>query len=1129
MNQPKQFKRICGIAAAALLLFQTGTAGLPPLSAPQMTASAAGYSGAKVGNQGSAEGDAVIRGSSAAVVNDSERGSAVLSLAGKAFGGGWLQLPEVLKSGCSKGFTFSMRYQLSADAEDFTRFYQFATLPFGTGVTPSYSSPDLSLDLNENSSSNFRASVFAGSGSATSGDSARSMFTIGAKRDTKWHQLTVTYAPTGAAFYIDGKAADIENSESAGRLSSVCASLFGDGLLKNYSYCSVGHSLYTDNDLRAKVDDVAFYDYALTAAQAASLPDDPAYLYTFEEDTITMPEPTAAGDPENGVTPGGTQVTSIPSLQTASPDGSLIMKIWRDGRGSYYYSVDKNGDNVIQPSKLGLTANNADLSSGFPEDVSEAAVTEHDEEYDMPFGKHVHIRNHYYELEMPLSKGNDILTVYARAYDDGIGIRYTLNHGATVNSEQTEINFPNGTFWGNWPNNTYEWNMVEVPSGERKGETNATYSCPYTGQISNQYWVTVSEANVFNEATPYCAGALQLNGGYNKLRFKGGNKVRSIQFNGAFKTPWRAVVIGDTLNQMSSSDLILNLNPASVLDDTSWVKPGKVAWSWWSSGGDSPVEYHAQKDYIDFAAENGWDYVCVDFGWALWDDSGNKIKELCDYGAKKGVGIWLWYGVNNSGHSGYKDSQGHPAYPYYSLLDEETIVREFKRISGYGVKGVKVDYYESDTQDTMRQMYLCAKIAAENKLMVLFHGCTIPRGESRTFPNIVSYEAINGTEYYKWFDSPSLANRVSYTFTRCVVGSADFTPTGIPVTGIKATAGFALADVVTIESGVQHFAHSVYTYETNPALALLNDVPVVWDDMYVIDGRPMSFNVTARRSGSDWYIGASTLGKRSISIPLSELIGDDGVYNAYIFGDNDNGSALKVEVVNGLTKNDVIKKDLLDNGGCVIKLTKGRMKLTTPYSNYKTYEAEHAKLGGGAKTTTGSDAKYCSNNGFVGYIGGTGGGSVTFDNVTAPADGEYTLRIYYLSGETRKIKADVNGSFAGSLDYCYANRNDWKGVSAGNITVKLKAGQNTVKLYNDQGNAPNIDRIALAIPPDEEILPGDMNYDGVIDARDLSLLKRYLLTEFPDSKAEKAGDFNQDGKLTADDAKSHALYLTTRG
>ena len=823
------------------------------------------------------------------------------------------------------------------------------------------------MDLNNKTA--FRASVFAGKDGTENDNKHRSIFTLSAAPDTDWHELAAVYKPTGASYYLDGEELS-KSGEGADDLAATCASLFGEELLSSYTYCGIGHSLYNDNDLRAKIDDVEFYAYPITISNGPDQlkPVEPTLYYTFEEDTITEGEPSA--DPESGRAPDGTALTSVPSLQAVSPDGTLTAKFWRDGNGRYYYSVNKMSEGiesvVIQPSRLGLVTSTEDLSSGFGADPA-GTVKEYDETYKMPYGKHMTIRNHYTEVTFPLTKGSSTLTVTLRAYDDGVGVRYGLNHGASIKEEQTQVMFPG----------------------------------------------------------------------------------------------------------------------------------------------------------------NGWEYVTVDFGWAMWDDSAAKIKELCDYGAERGVGIWLWYGVNNTGHSGYKDSQGHPAYPYYSLLDEATIKREFERISGLGVKGVKVDYYESDTQETMKQMYLCATIAAQNKLMVLFHGCTLPRGESRTYPNVVSFEAINGTEYYKWFTSPSLQNRVSYTFTRCVAGSADFTPTGIPVLNSKATAGFALADVVTIESGLQHFAHSVYTYEGSSALPFLNDVPVVWDDMKVLDGRPMQFNVTARRSGNNWYIGASTISARKISVKLSELIDDDGTYNAYIFHDNANGSDLEVTVKNGLTKKDVIEQSLLANGGCVMKITKGSMKLTTPYSNYLSYEAEKAKIESGARITDGKDGRYSSGGAYVGYVGGSNKGTVTFENVTAPADGEYTLRIYYVSGEMRSIKVDVNGAFATKLDGCYANKGDWTGIAAKNITVRLKAGKNTVKLYNDQGTAPSIDRIALAIP-NEEVLAGDMNFDGIVNAVDLSLLKRGLMNGFTGSKQEHAADFNRNGKKDIADIRSMVLFLTTQ-
>ena len=1123
MKAQKMYRKCCAFLTA-LVCAQPALIQQASYSVSAPAAAAESYSGARVESKGSKDTAAVINGSGASVAHDTSLDSDVLVLNGSSFGSGWLQLPSVFADGCDKGFSVSMKMQLASDAANYSRIYQFATVPLGTGNTNGYNSPDISMDLNDGTV--FRTSVFAGSGDTTANDDAhRSIFTVDASKDTKWHELTAVYsASNGAQYYLDGKALAIDDSEGAAVLKAACSNLFSEKLLKNYTYNAIGHSLYNDKDIRGRFDDVAVYNYPLTAAQAASLPDDAAYLYTFEADTITK---SAEPVQDSGKAPDGTSVSSVPSLQTVSPDGSLTMKFWTDANGTYYYSAEKNGDSVILPSKLGLNTSTENLSSGFPTSAPAAERNTIDEAYSMPFGKHVNIRNNCEEISFPLAKGNSILTVTARVYDDGIGIRYALNHGATIKDEQTQVMFPgNSTFWGNYPNNTYEFNYVEIPK-ERGKETNNTYSCPYTGVIGDRYWVTVSEANVFNEENPYCAGSLQFAGNYHSLRFKGGVKVSGITMNAAFHTPWRAVVIGDSLDQMSSSDLILNLNPPSVLEDTSWIKPGKVAWSWWSSGGDSPVEYHMQKEYIDFAAANGWDYVCVDFGWALWDDSEAKIKELCEYGKEKGIGIWLWYGVNNSGHSGYKDSKGNPAYPYYSLLDEATIRREFEKMSGLGVKGVKVDYYESDTQATMKQMYLCMTIAAKNHLMVLFHGCTIPRGESRTYPNVVSFEAINGAEYYKWFDSPALENRVSYPFTRNVIGSADFTPPGLPIYGIKATAGFALADVVTIESGVQHFAHSVYTYEANKALPFLNDVPVSWDDMCVIDGRPMQFNVVARRSGNDWYVGSATIAARTVEVPLAKLITDDGVYNAYIFGDNADGSALEVEVITGLTKDDTITRKLLANGGFAMKLTKGTMDLGSPSSNYKIYEAENAKLSGQASITAGKDAKFASNNAFVGYVGGNGSNYITFDNVEVPEAGEYTLRITYISGEPRSLKVDINGTFAQKIDNCYANKGDWKGIRAVSINVQLNAGKNTVKLYNDAGYGPSIDRIAVALP-NENYLIGDMNDDGRIDVRDLTLLKRYLLTEFPDSRSMIVGDMNQDGKLTADDAKTMVQFLTAQ-
>ena len=1083
------------LSAAAMLLT---CAPLPAGAAPQP---AYGLQAMSTGTQTAA---ACLRGSGAEIVHDAARDSDVLDLHGTRFGDGWLELPALFGDGCSEGFTFSMQCRLSGDTPDYSRLFQFSPLPFGTGNAPSYSSPDISMDVQDKAA--FRSSLFAGTGFSAADDKRhRAIFSLDVAPDPDaWHQITLVCAPSGAAYYIDGKEIGY-TSETAG---DAAASLFAEGALARYVYNAVGHSVYTDKDLRAQIDDVAFYSRPLSASEMQALPADADYLYTFEADT--MQGSTALPAAETAVNYRGAKLTGLPALTAVSPDGRLVTKFWTES-GKYYYSVHKaSGETVIEPSQLGITTTTEDLSSGFDGGVPSVSVISHDETYTQPCGKHTVIRDHYNEYSFPLQKGDTVMTVTFRMYDDGIGFRYSISRGETIKSEQSEMVFPeNSTFWGNWPNATYEWDMVELPM-QKVTDAWADYSCPLAGRVGDHSWILVSEANVFNEENPYCAGCVCTTGGSRALRWKFGVKAESVKMNGAFHTPWRAVIIGDTLDAMASSDLIPNLNPPSALTDTSWIHPGKTAWSWWSSGGDSPIEYHTQKDYIDFAAENGWEFVCLDFGWALWDDSAAKVKELCEYGAERGVGIWLWYGVNNTGHEMYKDSAGHTAYPYYSLLDEATIVREFERISALGVKGVKVDYYESDTQETMRQMHLCAEIAAKNKLMVLFHGCTVPRGECRTYPHILSTEAINGSEYYKWFESPSLENRVSYPFTRCVVGSADFTPTGIPVYGIKATAGFALADTVAIESGIQHFAQSVYTYEGSSALPLLNDVPVKWDDMKILDGYPMQFNVTARRSGDDWFISMASIQARTVEIPLAELIGS-GTYRAYIFADNADGSDLEVTTLENLTSADTISRRLLANGGCVIKLTQGSMKLTSPYTNYRSYEAEDAILTGQASVTAGKQGKYCSNAAYVGYVGGKAENAVTFDHVTADQAGTYTLRIYYVSGEPRSLKVDVNGRYIATLDGLYANRNDWSGIRAVNVEVPLQAGKNTVKLYNDTGWGPSIDRIALAIPEDQVI--GDLNFDGVFDLRDVILMNRYLVCQAQFSARQfAAADLTGDGQ-----------------
>ena len=465
-----------------------------------------------VNSQGSVKEAAHLRGGAQRSYTTSTLDSDVLDLHGNGFGSGWLELPGFFADGCKDGFTFSLRYKLDADSANYSRLFQFATVPFGTGNAPSYSSPDLSFDVKDKKA--FRASIFAGTGDSTADDKKhRAIFDLDAAPDTEWHTMTLVCAPVCHLLYR--RQGGLLRQRDACRCHG---NLFDGKTLAAIRYNSVGHSVYSDKDVRALVDDVAFYNRALTADEVTSLPSDAAYLYTFEADTLE--EGAAVAEEESWTTLKGAKIHSTPELMTESPDGKLLTKIWTDG-SKYYYSVQKaTGEIVIEPSQLGLITTTEDLSSGFTGAVPSATKTEGDETYTMPYGKHRVIRNHYNELSFPLQKGDTVLTVTFRLYDDGVGFRYSVNKGAAIKEEASEVVFPdNSTFWGNWPNATYEWDMVEL-STKKITDAWADYSCPLAGMIADHSWVLLSEANVFNEDDPYCAGCVCTVGGSRALQME---------------------------------------------------------------------------------------------------------------------------------------------------------------------------------------------------------------------------------------------------------------------------------------------------------------------------------------------------------------------------------------------------------------------------------------------------------------------------------------------------------------------------------------------------------------------------------------------------------------------------------
>lgn len=238
-------------------------------------------------------------------------------------------------------------------------------------------------------------------------------------------------------------------------------------------------------------------------------------------------------------------------------------------------------------------------------------------------------------------------TVVFRLFDEGMAYRYNVYGTAgvkeTVNGEASEFVLPyeDTKLWLGNTSNTYEVDY-SVVTMKRLTSAGSKYTIPALAQTAGgKEWVLLTEANVFNEEEPYCSSYLRSDAGERNLKVQFGNKVTSVQMTyneGVFHTPWRVAVITDNLNTLTNSNIVTSLNPEADEDTyhyKDWVKSFKADWSWWSEAGDDPIEYAPQKDYIDFAAENGWDAVCLDFGWCLWDNYKEKVAQLCDYAKKK--------------------------------------------------------------------------------------------------------------------------------------------------------------------------------------------------------------------------------------------------------------------------------------------------------------------------------------------------------------------------------------------------------------------------------------------------------------------------------------------------------------
>ena len=359
------------------------------------------------------------------------------------------------------------------------------------------------------------------------------------------------------------------------------------------------------------------------------------------------------------------------------------------------------------------------------------------------------------------------------------------------------------------------------------------------------------------------------------------------------RTSWRLAVIG-SLATVVGSDLPLALGAPSRIADPSWVRPGRAAWSWWADSW-SPRRLPDQQRHVDAAAAVGWEYVLVDEGWdAAW------LPELAAYAGARGVRILLWADWRGLATAPARDA----------FLD---------RVVGWGAAGVKLDFLGSDRADRMRFMAGAARAAARRRLVVGFHGVTVPRGFQRTWPNALTFEAVLGAEHAKPGTPIDPAHDVTLVFTRNAIGSMDYTPAALSARGQTSTVAHRLAQAVAFESGLQHYADRPATYTALPAaLAFLQAAPAAWDDTRLLAGAPGRFATVARRTGRAWFVGSlSATPARTERLRLG-FLAPGRAYSATVTTDDGAGGLAVTE--RPVTAADTLAIPVLADGGFTVQL-----------------------------------------------------------------------------------------------------------------------------------------------------------------------------------------------------------------
>lgn len=623
---------------------------------------------------------------------------------------------------------------------------------------------------------------------------------------------------------------------------------------------------------------------------------------------------------------------SLP-MQLYSPSKNIQLRVQLTDK--IYYAVDFQGQNVMWFSPLSLSLADGTVLGNHPKIINQS-VQNVKETIETAWGIRSHVLNEY--EEMVLQFEGDYSVVF-RAYDDGVAYRFRSHLDRTIKITEEEVAF---RFLEDHP-------LVAHVVGDFQTSYEKLYTKYKISEVVEEEFISlplvvdtpthklaITEADLYDYPGMY----LRKLGNNNRFTLDGifpayptaWERGGLCQFNlrvterapylaesqGNRDFPWRVLIVAEKDHDLADSDMVYKLSRPSVID-TDWIKPGKVAWDWfndWNLTGvdfETGVNNRTYEYYIDFAAQNGLEYVIMDEGWSdvfdlLLQKPTVDVPHLIQYARKRNIGIVLWC--------------------VWHTLDRQMQLA-LDQFEEWGVVGVKVDFIDRDDQIAIDFYERLARETAKRKLLLNIHGCSKPTGLHRTYPNVINYEGVRGNEYNKFGQDETPGHNVDLVFTRMIAGPMDYTPGSMrnstkgkffmdfnnPMS--HGTRCHQLGMYVVYYSPMQMLCDAPTAYQAYPdILAFLSEVPVSWDETVSLDGKIGEYIVLARRKGADWYLGALTdWSERELEVDLSFL--GAGNYHARIYADgiNANKHAEDYRVIDQKVSSQASLRLVLKSGG----------------------------------------------------------------------------------------------------------------------------------------------------------------------------------------------------------------------